>query len=155
MRGRFAPTPSGQMHVGNARTALLSWLQVRKADGTLVLRMEDIDRPRSRPELAASILDDLRWLGLHWDEGPDLGGPSAPYTQSERENLYQAALDRLAQSGTLYPCYCTRAEITAIASAPHGLDTEGPIYPGTCRHLTPEQASALVARGRPRSAPGI
>lgn len=148
MRGRFAPTPSGQMHIGNARTALLSWLQIRRAGGTLILRMEDIDRPRSRPELADLIFRDLHWLGLDWDEGPDSGGPHAPYTQSQRESLYQETINRLIASGALYPCYCSRAEIMAVASAPHGLDAEGPIYPGTCRNLTPEQGRARADQGR-------
>lgn len=148
LRGRFAPTPSGQMHIGNARTALLAWLQARHAGGRFVLRMEDIDRPRSRPELARQILQDLRWLGLDWDEGPDVGGPFGSYVQSERGDLYAAALERLAAGGWLYPCYCSRAELQAIASAPHGLAEEGPRYPGTCRSLTPEQASERTARGK-------
>lgn len=148
MRGRFAPTPSGEMHIGNARTALLAWLQARQAGGQIVLRMEDIDRPRCRPALAVQILSDLRWLGLDWEEGPDLGGPYAPYEQSARENLYHAALEQLQAGGWLYPCYCSRAEIMAIASAPHGLAAEGPRYPGTCRHLSPEEAAARIAKGR-------
>jgi glutamyl-tRNA synthetase len=148
MRGRFAPTPSGQMHIGNARTALLAWLQARRAGGCFVLRMEDIDKPRSRPELARQILSDLRWLGLDWDEGPDVGGPYSPYTQSEREDLYREALRKLEAEGWLYPCYCSRAEIMAIASAPHGLASEGPAYPGTCRRLAPEQAAERAARGK-------
>ncbi|MFZ5815479.1 MAG: tRNA glutamyl-Q(34) synthetase GluQRS [Bacillota bacterium] len=148
MRGRFAPTPSGQLHLGNARTALLAWLQVRRAGGRFILRMEDIDRPRCRPHLAAEILEDLRWLGLDWDEGPDVGGPHAPYTQSEREELYRTALRRLVESGHLYPCYCSRAEIMAIASAPHGLGEEGPVYPGTCRRLSPAKRAERAARGK-------
>lgn len=151
MRGRFAPTPSGQLHIGNARTALLAWLQVRRAGGQFVLRMEDIDKPRSRPALAEQILHDLRWLGLQWDEGPDVGGPFAPYTQSEREEFYRAALKRLADAGWVYPCYCSRAEIMAVASAPHGLSEEGPHYPGTCRRLTEDQRAERGARGKPPS----
>lgn len=151
IRGRFAPTPSGLMHIGNARTALLAWLQVRRAGGEFVLRMEDIDKPRSRPELARQILTDLRWLGLDWEEGPDVGGPHAPYDQSAREELYLDALRRLERDGWLYPCYCSRAEIMAIASAPHGLTEEGPAYPGTCRCLTPEQAAERAGRGKPPS----
>jgi glutamyl-tRNA synthetase len=149
IRGRFAPTPSGMLHIGNARTALLAWLQTRQAGGSFVLRMEDIDRPRSRPEIATAILEDLRWLGLLWDEGPDCGGPYSPYTQSEREGLYQEALDRLASAGALYPCYCSRAELQAIASAPHGLVSEGSAYPGTCRHLTPAERAERAARKQP------
>ncbi|GIP37711.1 glutamyl-Q tRNA(Asp) synthetase [Paenibacillus sp. J31TS4] len=148
-RGRFAPTPSGQLHLGNARTALVAWLQMRQAGGEFVLRMEDIDKPRSRPEWAEQILNDLRWLGLDWDEGPDVGGPYAPYTQSEREALYEGALARLEQEGRLYPCYCSRAELAAVASAPHGLASEGPAYPGTCRSLTLEERQERAAHKHP------
>ncbi len=148
MRGRFAPTPSGQLHIGNARTALLAWLQVRAAGGAFVLRMEDVDRPRSRPELARQILEDLRWLGLDWDEGPDVGGPFAPYEQSAREELYRGAFEQLQAGGHLYPCYCSRKDILAAARAPHGLAEEGPVYPGTCRNLTPEEAAQRAARGK-------
>jgi glutamyl-tRNA synthetase len=134
--GRFAPTPSGLMHLGNARTALLAWLQARAGGGLFILRMEDIDGPRSRPSYAAAALEDLRWLGIDWDEGPDVGGIRAPYTQSKRLYLYKEALDKLDSLGLLYPCYCSRAELAAVASAPHGLSAEGPSYPGTCRHLS-------------------
>ncbi|WP_081735090.1 tRNA glutamyl-Q(34) synthetase GluQRS [Paenibacillus gorillae] len=139
IRGRFAPTPSGLMHIGNIWAALLAWLQTRHANGQFVLRMEDIDKPRCRPELAEQALADLRWLGIDWDEGPDIGGPFAPYTQSERDEWYAAALDRLEQNGLLYPCFCSRAELLAVASAPHGLSEEGPAYGGTCRCLSPEE----------------
>ncbi|QHT61444.1 tRNA glutamyl-Q(34) synthetase GluQRS [Paenibacillus lycopersici] len=139
MRGRFAPTPSGLMHIGNARTALLAWLQARSAGGAFVMRMEDVDLTRSRTELAEQALADLRWLGLDWDEGPDVGGAYAPYTQSERIGMYEEALAALERSGRLYECYCSRAELAAVASAPHGLGSEGPAYPGTCRLLTPQQ----------------
>ncbi|MFC3771313.1 tRNA glutamyl-Q(34) synthetase GluQRS [Paenibacillus sp. GCM10012303] len=144
-RGRFAPTPSGLMHIGNARTALLAWLQMRAAGGQFVLRMEDIDKPRSRPELASAILSDLRWLGLDWDEGPGNGGPHGPYEQSLREELYEQAVERLERGGWLYPCTCSRAELAAIASAPHGLDSEGPAYPGICRQRTGEEREARAA----------
>lgn len=148
MRGRFAPTPSGQLHLGNARTALLAWLQVRRAGGRFLLRIEDIDRPRCRPHLAAQAIDDLRWLGLDWDEGPGEGGPCGPYVQSEREALYQEALTRLEAGGHLYPCYCSRGEVMAIGSAPHGLAEEGPFYPGICRHLSPAAQAEKVAKGK-------
>jgi glutamyl-tRNA synthetase len=149
IRGRFAPTPSGEMHIGNARTALLAWLQIRHAGGEFVLRMEDIDGPRSRPALAEQILLDLRWLGLDWDEGPDVGGPFGPYTQSERLPRYEQAVDRLLAAGMLYPCYCSRAELLSVASAPHGLDAEGPAYAGTCRSLSESERAERAARKTP------
>ncbi|AJY76667.1 tRNA glutamyl-Q(34) synthetase GluQRS [Paenibacillus beijingensis] len=139
IRGRFAPTPSGLMHIGNARTALLAWLLIRSRGGEFILRMEDIDRPRSKPRFAEQIVSDMRWLGLNWDEGPDTGGPFGPYTQSERLELYESALRKLEREGKLYPCYCSRAELLAVASAPHGLASEGPQYPGTCRCLSPQE----------------
>lgn len=138
-KGRFAPTPSGYMHIGNMCAALLSWLDIRSSGGVFVLRMEDIDLPRCKPEYAEKILQDLRWLGIDWDEGPDVGGRDGPYVQSERLALYEEALDRLVTSGRVYPCYCSRAMLQAVASAPHGLGSEGPVYPGTCRHLTAEE----------------
>ncbi|NGZ78169.1 tRNA glutamyl-Q(34) synthetase GluQRS [Saccharibacillus alkalitolerans] len=148
-RGRFAPTPSGRMHLGNARTALLAWLHMRSLGGEFVLRMEDIDTARSRREWAELALLDLRWLGLDWDEGPDVGGPYAPYTQSERLERYEAALRKLEASGAVYPCYCSRADILSAASAPHGLSSEGPAYAGTCRHLTPARRAEKALHKEP------
>jgi glutamyl-tRNA synthetase len=136
LRGRYAPSPTGYLHLGNAFTALLAWLQIRRESGVFVLRMEDIDRDRSRPQYAEAIMEDLRWLGLDWDEGPDIGGPHAPYVQSERLSRYESALERLLEDGWLYPCTCTRALLKAIASAPHGLGSEGAAYPGLCRGRT-------------------
>lgn len=132
VRGRFAPSPSGHMHLGNAWTALLAWLQARSLGGAVVLRIEDLDPDRSRTEYTEQIMRDLAWLGLDWDEGPDVGGPCGPYRQDERRHLYAAAVDRLAALGLVYPCYCTRAEIRAAASAPHPGEDEA-AYPGTCR----------------------
>jgi glutamyl-tRNA synthetase len=131
-RGRFAPSPTGDLHLGSAATALVAWCAARAAGGRLVLRVEDIDRPRVVPGAEARQLEDLRWLGLDWDEGPDVGGPHAPYRQSDRAERYEAALARLAARDLLYHCDCSRAEIAAVASAPHPGD-EGPRYPGTCR----------------------
>lgn len=148
-RGRFAPTPSGLMHIGNARTALLSWLQIRSEGGQFILRIEDIDKPRSRPHYAEQALSDLCWLGLDWDEGPDIGGPFTPYVQSEREDSYEAALQQLLEQGKLYPCFCSRAELQAIASAPHGLSSEGPAYPGLCRQLTAFEREDRAATKQP------
>lgn len=141
-RGRFAPTPSGLLHIGNVWTALLAWLQIRHAGGDFVLRVEDLDQPRSRPVYREQALVDLRWLGLDWDEGPDVGGLHRPYDQSARLERYDAALQHLRQTGRLYPCYCSRAELLAMASAPHGLSSEGPAYLGTCRSLTAEERDA-------------
>jgi glutamyl-tRNA synthetase len=137
LRGRFAPSPTGDLHLGNARTALLAWLQARAGGGRFVLRVEDLDRGRVRPGIMEAQLADLRWLGLDWDEGPDVGGPFAPYEQSLRRELYEQALQRLAARGLLYECFCSRREIAGAASAPNGPDDEGPVYPGTCRALTP------------------
>ena len=135
-RGRFAPTPSGLLHLGNAGTALLAWLQIRALDGEMVMRVEDLDRPRCKPEWTEHLLEDMRWLGLDWDEGPDAGGSFGPYEQSRRTGLYEEALRFLHDKGLLYPCYCSRADLLSAARAPHGLASEGPSYPGTCRNLS-------------------
>ncbi len=147
LRGRYAPSPTGTLHLGNLRTALLAWLFARHAGGGFILRMEDLDRPRVRPGAAERQLDDLRWLGLDWDEGPDVGGALGPYVQSARAALYDAALARLCERGLLYPCYCTRAELARLASAPHAGD-EPPRYPGTCRTLTARQRREYETAGR-------
>jgi glutamyl-tRNA synthetase len=145
-RGRFAPSPTGRLHLGTARSALLGWLRARAEGGVFVLRMEDLDRPRVREGAAEAILEDLRWLGIDWDEGPDVGGPCGPYTQSERFDRYREVLAQLEAGGHTYPCTCSRKEIAAIASAPHG--DEGPIYPGLCRDgpLHPEREAAIRFR---------
>lgn len=134
-RGRYAPSPTGDLHLGNARTALLAWLAARATGGTFVLRVEDLDRARVVPGAEARQLADLRWLGLDWDEGPDCGGPFGPYRQSERLALYEDALERLRKAGRAFPCVCSRADVARAASAPH-TDEEGPRYPGTCRART-------------------
>jgi glutamyl-tRNA synthetase len=149
MRGRFAPSPTGPLHLGNARTALLSWLAARAAGGSYIMRVEDLDGPRVRPGMEACILEELRWLGLDWDEGPDVGGPSGPYRQSERRERYAAALAQLRAAGAIYPCFCTRGEIAAAAQAPHGPGDEGPRYPGTCGALTADEVRARAARRPP------
>lgn len=157
-RGRFAPSPTGPLHLGNARTALLAWLAARAARGTLVMRVEDLDRPRVRPGMEARLLDELRWLGLGWDEGPDVGGPCGPYRQSELGGRHQAAVRRLRDAGLAYPCFCSRAEIAAVAQAPHGPADDGPRYPGTCRDLPPAEVARRAAQRAPawrlRVAPG-
>jgi len=133
VRGRYAPSPSGDLHLGNARTALIAWWHVRSLGGAFVLRIEDLDPDRSKAEAAAGIIDDLAWLGIDWDEGPGVGGPYGPYAQSERRDLYDAALKSLLEQGRVYPCWCTRAEVRAAASAPHGDEGRLFRYPGTCR----------------------
>jgi glutamyl-tRNA synthetase len=158
MRGRFAPSPTGELHLGNARTALLAWLQVRSAGGAMVMRVEDLDRARVVPGAAERQLASLRALGLDWDEGPDVGGPFAPYVQSERLDHYQRAFAQLDAAGLLYPCFCSRAEIARSATAPHGLADEGPPYPGTCRELSSAQRAERTRSRAPawrfRAAPG-
>src|SRR5690349_19720884 len=131
-RGRFAPSPTGDLHLGSAAAALVCAAAALARGGQLILRIEDLDRDRVIPAAGEAILDDLRWLGIRWNEGPDLGGPVGPYVQSERVALYAEALARLASQGHVYFCDCSRAEIARAASAPHAGD-EGPRYPGTCR----------------------
>jgi glutamyl-tRNA synthetase len=131
-RGRWAPSPTGWLHVGNARTALVAWLSVRAAGGTFAWRLEDLDPPRIVPGAAEAAMEDLAWLGLDWDEGPDVGGPHVPYRQSERSELYRHALEHLVTAGRLFPCRRSRKELTEIASAPHGPDGSPP-YPKSLR----------------------
>lgn len=130
--GRFAPSPSGRMHLGNIFTAVMSWLSVKSRDGKWILRIEDLDPQRSKPEHARMIEADLKWLGLEWDEGGIGGhGPTGPYVQSLRHDFYEEALARLKDSGLCYPCVCTRADIMST-QAPH--ETDGRVvYRGTCR----------------------
>jgi glutamyl-tRNA synthetase len=144
IRVRFAPSPTGHLHVGGARTALFNWLLARKSGGSFVLRIEDTDRQRSRAEYTEGIFASMRWLGLDWDEGPDIGGPHAPYTQSEREEGHREAALRLLSSGHAYRCFC---EAGAARSEGEGFraDTGGPRCPGDCRSLSPEEADARLA----------
>lgn len=138
--GRYAPSPTGELHLGNLRTALLAWQQIRELGGIFILRIEDIDGPRTVAGAEGRMIDDLRWLGIDWDEGPDIGGPAGPYRQSERGNIYEAALGRLEGAGKTYLCTCSRKQLRTAegseASAPHG--PEGAPYPGTCRAADPE-----------------
>ncbi|MGM9607447.1 MAG: tRNA glutamyl-Q(34) synthetase GluQRS [Oscillospiraceae bacterium] len=146
-RGRFAPSPSGRMHLGNLLSALLAWLDVRHAGGVMVLRMEDLDPDRCKEEYAAQVARDLEWLGLDWDEGYGAGGPHGPYRQSERGDIYRDYLARLEQQGLIYPCWCTRAQRLA-ASAPHPGEERGD---GSCpcrRLSAAERASRLASGGR-------
>jgi glutamyl-tRNA synthetase len=131
-RGRIAPSPTGFLHLGHARTFWTAQERALEAGGTLVLRNEDLDRSRVRPEFVTAMLEDLRWFGLRWQEGPDCGGPFAPYSQSERGAFYRAGFDALRLQGLIYPCYCSRQDVLRASTAPHAGDDE-PLYPGTCR----------------------
>lgn len=135
--GRFAPSPSGRLHLGNLLCALLVWLSARQKGGQVLLRVEDLDTARCPRRYSEQMERDLRWLGLDWDIGPQKDGGTGPYYQSERTALYQAALDALQAEGLVYPCFCTRAELHA-ASAPHREDGQA-VYAGTCRSLTADE----------------
>ena len=139
---RFAPSPTGLLHLGHAHAAYTAWRRARAGGGRFLLRVEDIDRERCRPDYTAAIIQDLRWLGLDWD--------GEVLLQSQRMPLYSTCLEGLAARGLIYPCFCSRAEIRASASAPHGPDG-GPVYPGTCRRLVPRERAALLATGAPRA----
>jgi len=145
-RGRLAPSPTGYLHVGHARTFWAAFQRAREAGGTLVMRMEDLDPDRCRSQYAEAALEDLRWLGIRWQEGPDKGGPFAPYLQSRRLDVYLDAWRRLVRNGYLYPCRCSRKDLESALAAPHESAWPGaagnplldppddePIYPGTCR----------------------
>ncbi len=141
-RGRLAPSPTGYLHVGHARTFWTAYQRARDAGGTLIMRMEDLDPERSKPIYADAAYEDLHWLGIRWQEGPDKGGPYAPYLQSKRHSFYIDAWRKLLRDGFLYPCRCSRKDLASALAAPHEhrnashdadpLDDE-PIYPGTCR----------------------
>lgn len=133
--GRFAPTPSGRMHLGNLFSCLLAWLSVRSQGGRIILRQEDLDTQRTSPAFAAQLEEDLTFLGLDWEEGGTKGGPAGPYWQSRRGDYYEICLEKLREMGLVYPCFCSRAELHA-PNAPHTSDGD-PIYPGTCRDLSP------------------
>ena len=147
VKGRFAPSPSGRMHLGNLFSALLAWLSVRSQGGVMLLRMEDLDPDRCREEYAAQVARDLEWLGLDWDEGYGAGGPNGPYRQSERGERYAAAFRALEEKGLTYPCYCTRAERLAV-SAPH-LGESRDFYDGRCRRRSLEELAELARTRRP------
>jgi len=140
-RGRFAPTASGHRHLGKAMAALPARFQMRSLGGSFILRIEDSDVARSRFEYVDHLLEDLRWLGLDFDEGP--------YLQRDRMQHYEQALTTLRQKELLYPCFCSRAQLMAIASAPHGLSTEGPVYSGVCKSLSAAEAAEREAHKTP------
>ena len=150
MRCVCTRVPTGQLHVGNARTALFNWLLAHGKDGTLVLRIEDTDTERSTRESEAGILEDLRWLGLHWDEGPDVGGAHGPYRQSERLHLYASYANELIAGSHAYYCFCSPAQLEADRQADLAAGRP-PKYRGTCRNLSPDEAKRADRR---RRAPG-
>lgn len=147
-RGRFAPSPSGRMHLGNLFCALIAWLSVRQQGGVMLLRVEDLDPARCRREYQRQLEDDLRWLGLDWDEGGlDAEGPHAPYCQSERTAIYQQSAEHFEQAGLLYPCFCSRDELHAAAAPHRGEQTL--LYSRRCLFLTEEERLALSPRRAP------
>src|SRR5690349_19117826 len=138
-RGRIAPSPTGYLHLGHARTFWTAFERAVAAGGTLVFRNEDLDRQRSRSEYIDAMFEDLRWLGIRWQEGPDVGGPYAPYEQSERRTHYLRTWRALYERGLLYPCSCSRKDLADAAQAPHESlrrqdPDDEPIYNGRCRH---------------------
>jgi nondiscriminating glutamyl-tRNA synthetase len=146
VRLRFAPSPTGQLHVGNARTALFNWLLAHGKDGTLILRIEDTDAERSTRESEASIVDDLRWLGLDWDEGPDVEGPHGPYRQSERLHLYASYANELIDGGHAYYCFCSPQQLETERKAMLAAGRP-PRYSGTCRNLPKEDVQKRTEAG--------
>ncbi|GGG97164.1 tRNA glutamyl-Q(34) synthetase GluQRS [Silvibacterium dinghuense] len=139
-RGRLAPSPTGLLHVGHAATFLAAYQRAKDAGGVLVLRNEDLDTQRARPEFVTAMVTDLRWLGIHWQEGPELGGRYRPYSQSKRRTFYLEAWRKLRDGGWIYPCRCSRKDLAAAVGAPHESQEQGgeddePRYPGTCRPL--------------------
>ncbi|MBU2811138.1 glutamate--tRNA ligase [Acidithiobacillus thiooxidans] len=146
LKSRFAPSPTGYLHLGNARTALFAWLAARAVAGRFVLRLEDTDQSRSPQMYEKALLEDLRWLGLNWDEGPDIGGPVGPYRQMERLDIYHQYYETLLLAGQAYPCYCS-AEDLAAERAVQRASGKAPRYGGRCRHLSVEQRRDLEARG--------
>src|SRR6202166_3330241 len=143
---RFAPSPTGSLHLGNARTAFFSHLWARKSGGRFILRIEDTDAERSRPRFRDELMAEMRWLGLNWDEGPDIGGPSAPYSQAERGEFYRTLFAQLEVNGQAYPCYCT-AEDLELSRKLQRMSGQPPRYAGTCRNLSAAQRAERAARG--------
>ncbi len=148
-RTRIAPSPTGDPHVGTAYVALFNYALARKSGGAFVLRIEDTDRERSSPASERMIFSSLRWLGLEWDEGPDVGGPHAPYRQSERTAIYREHVERLVASGAAYPCFCTRERLAALREEQRRARSSFLGYDGRCRELPPEEAARRRAAGEP------
>jgi glutamyl-tRNA synthetase len=140
-RGRLAPSPTGLLHVGHARTFWKAQQRAREHRGVLVLRNEDLDKGRCKPEFVTAMFEDLHWCGFEWQEGPDRGGPFEPYAQSERLAMYRQAFEKLKSAGLVYPCTCSRQDVLRALTAPHAGEDE-PVYPGTCR---PQDAGSREA----------
>ena len=152
-RGRLAPSPTGFLHLGHARTFWTAQQRCRANQGVLILRNEDLDRQRCRQEFVAAMFEDLAWFGLRWQEGPDVGGPFGPYSQSERLAFYREVFERLRNQGHIYPCTCSRQDVLRALQAPHQGEDE-PVYPGTCRPKPGQsapggQASPPQGKSRP------
>ncbi|MGA2541921.1 MAG: tRNA glutamyl-Q(34) synthetase GluQRS [Verrucomicrobiota bacterium] len=145
-RGRLAPSPTGYLHLGHARTFWTAQQRAEAAGGTLVLRNDDMDARRYRLEFVDAMLEDLRWFGFRWQEGPDCGGPFGPYAQSQRGHFYRAALEKLGQGGWIYPCRCSRRDVLRALQAPHAGEEE-PVYPGTCRPAAGTTFNVLETKG--------
>ena len=146
-RGRLAPSPTGYLHLGHARTFWTAQQRAQAQSGTLILRNEDLDRSRCRQEFVSTMFEDLKWFGFVWQEGPDIGGQFGPYSQSERTPHYRAALERLQALGLVYPCRCSRQDVLRALQAPH-LGEDEPIYPGTCRPEGPFKIDQATARAQ-------
>ena len=147
VRVRFAPSPTGFLHIGGARTALFNWLFAKHHGGTFILRIDDTDEARSTDESMRGIYDSMEWLGLDWDEGPRIGGPHAPYVQTERGDLYHKYVQQLLDTGNAYRCYCTPEELDQMRTHAR-LEKRPQGYPGKCRHLTEADRGELEAEGR-------
>src|SRR6185369_4675682 len=147
VRVRFAPSPTGDLHLGNVRTALYNWLYARHMKGVFILRVEDTDKERSSDAHCESLMDIMTWMGLKWDEGPRVGGPYASYKQSERTPLYEEHLTRLKEKNLVYPCYCTEEELDLERKRQLGRG-HMPKYGGKCKKLTPVERQKLDAEGR-------
>jgi glutamyl/glutaminyl-tRNA synthetase len=145
-RGRLAPSPTGVLHIGHAATFWMAYQRSLQNNGVLVLRDEDLDPQRSKPAFAEAMLEDLRWLGIRWQKGPDIGGPYGPYRQSQRRAFYLETWRKLRDSGTIYPCTCSRKDLGLSASAPNEGDDE-PLYSGQCRNKIGEAANYAEPKG--------
>jgi glutamyl-tRNA synthetase len=148
VRVRFAPSPTGRTHLGSGRTALYNYLLARQTGGQFILRIEDTDQKRFVPEAEQELVDSLRWLGVDWDEGPDVGGPFAPYRQSERKEIYQQYAQQLVDSGQAYYCFCTASRLAEVRKVQQA-NKQPLLYDGTCRQLSTAEAAARAAAGEP------